>query len=114
MKASVRLTGWRSIRGDQAVDGEVERIGHDRGAAGGGDQAVGLDPGAGVGRAGEEIDAHRDLGVDLDAGAADLAVAHRGVDVAERQQRAGDVDRQVDARAGRGRVEVDVAALGPG
>ena len=55
-----------------------------------------------------EPDRHRR--VDLDPRAADLAVALREVDVAEREQRAGYVHRQEQRRAGDEPADVEVAA----
>ena len=57
-----------------------------------------------------QAEPHRHDGLDLDAGAADLAVALREVDVAEREQRAGHVHRQQQRRAGDEPADVEVAA----
>ena len=59
----------------------------------------------------QQADADRHLARDLDAGEAHLAVAHRGVHVADREHPARLAHRQVDGRAGAVQVVVEVAAV---
>ena len=60
-----------------------------------------------------DAEAQPDLGLDLDAHAADLAVALGEVDVARGEERPLDVDRQVERRAGDEPPDVEVAARLP-
>ena len=62
----------------------------------------------------QEVEADVDLAGDLDAGEADLAVAHRRVHVADREHAAGLADGEEDARAGAVPVVVEVAAVPAG
>ena len=57
------------------------------------------------------VDSQGDAAGDLDAGAADLAVTHDGVQVAGSQQGAGCEDGQVDRRALADQTRVHVAAV---
>ena len=59
----------------------------------------------------EDIEADVDLAGDLDAGEADLAVAHRRVHVADGEQAAGLPDREVDRRAFAVVVVVEVPSV---
>ena len=61
-----------------------------------------------------DVDPQGDAPRDLDAGAADLAVAHGGVQVAGGQQRAGRGDRQIHHRALADEPRVHVAAVRAG
>ncbi len=58
-----------------------------------------------------QLHAAGDFRRDLDAGAAQLGVAHRGVNVAHLQERAGDADGEVQARALGDLLVVHVAAV---
>ena len=59
----------------------------------------------------QQVEADVHLAGDLDAGEADLAVAHRGVHVADGEHAAGLPDREEDARALAVPVVVEVAAV---
>ena len=58
-----------------------------------------------------QLHAAGDFGRDFDAGAAQLGVAHRGVNVAHLQERAGDADGEVQTRALGDFLVVHVAAV---
>src|SRR2546421_8056845 len=62
----------------------------------------------------EQVEAHGHLAGDLDAGEADLTVAHRGVHVPDGEHPARLPDREVDARAGAVQVVVQIAAVAAG
>ena len=62
----------------------------------------------------EDVEAHVDLAGDLDAGEADLAVAHRRVHVADREHAAGLSDGEEDARARAVPMVVEVAPVAAG
>ena len=62
----------------------------------------------------QQVEADVDLAGDLDAGEADLAVAHRRVHVADREHPARLAHREVDPRALAVQVVVEVAAVLPG
>src|SRR5215217_8593030 len=71
----------------------------------------GFDPGPSGSRTRDEVHPHRYLAGDLDASPGHLTVPHRRMHVADRQQCTRDVDREVDTRANRDGVDVDIAAL---
>ena len=58
----------------------------------------------------DQVERQHDVHRAFDRRAADLAVALRGVGVADREQRAGDLDRQVERRAGGQIADVEIAA----
>ena len=62
----------------------------------------------------EHVEADVDLAGDLDAGEADLTVAHGGVHVADREQPAGLPHGEEDPRAVAVQVVVEIAAVLPG
>jgi hypothetical protein len=62
----------------------------------------------------EQVEADVDLAGDLDAGEADLPVAHRGVHVADREHPTGLANGEVDPCPNPGQVVVEVAAVTAG
>src|SRR5919198_3237151 len=62
----------------------------------------------------QDVEAHGRLARDLDAGEADLAVAHRRVHVADGEHPAGLADGEEDARARAVHVVVEIAAVTAG
>ncbi len=94
------------------LDGQVERLHEVRARGAVHDPAVGE-----LGHrprsllALEQVDADRHLAGDLDAGEADLAVAHRRVHVADREHPARLPHGQIDGRARPVQVVVEVAAV---
>ena len=73
-----------------------------------------LKPREGQAGALDQVESERHAHRALDGGAADLAVALRGVGIANREQRAGDLDREIERGPGGEVADVHVAADPPG
>ena len=116
MKASsIEKPHWSTRKPRAFLDRPVERLHEVRPRRPVDDPAVGeLRHRPGSLLALEQVDADRHLARDLDAGEADLAVAHRRVHVADREHPARLAHRQVDRRAGAVQVIVEVAAVAAG